>query len=152
MDGRELYSIAREFLDREFGLELDIPIFINPRMKSMFGCFRTKKGEAWQIDMSKEFMDTHPREHVIDVLKHECIHYALFTLKKPYSDKDKYFKDTCDRLGVKRTRHYRALGKFHEYTCNCGKKFHRKRKLSEGSHCQVCKTLKYVGVIEKSLN
>jgi SprT-like protein len=101
--------------------------------------------------MSKEFMKTHPEEHIIDVLKHELVHYALFELKKPHRDKDAYFKETVDRLGVCRTRTYRTLGKFHIYECtNCHKTFRRKRKLREGSRCS-CSTgnnLKYNGIIE----
>lgn len=150
MHGPELYSISREFLDKEFGLTLDIPIFINNRMKSMLGVFKHKRYEATQIEISREFIDTHPREAVIDVLKHELVHYALFILKKPYRDGDKYFKDTLDRLGISRTRTYETKGKFHKYICNCeGKVFHRKRKLQQGSHCTSCKTLKYVGMVEK---
>lgn len=152
MDSRELYSIAREFLDKEFNMKLDIPIFINSKMKTMFGCFRSKKKVAWQIDISKEFMDTHPEEHIIDVLKHELVHYACFKMKKPWGDKDAYFKETLDRLGICRTRTYKTAGKFHKYSCKCGKSFYRKRKLSKGSHCGECKTLKYIGVVERELN
>ena len=79
------------------------------------------------------------------------MHYALFEQGKPFHDKDKYFKDTLDRLGISRTRTYQSLGKFHRYTCNCGQKFDRKRKLSAGSYCETCKTLRYIGIIEKSL-
>lgn len=150
MNGPELYQIAREFLAEEFDMTLDIPIFINGRMKTTFGYFRYKNGQAWQIDMSKEFIDTQPREVVIDVLKHELVHYALFQLKKPFGDGDRYFKDTLDRLGIGRTRTYKVKGKFHKYICNCeDKTFYRKRKLQKGAYCTSCKTLKYVGVVEK---
>jgi SprT-like protein len=132
-------------------MKLDIPIFINNRMKTTFGYFRVRKGVAWQIDISKEFMDTHPEEHVIDVLKHELVHYACFEMKKPYGDGDKFFKDTLDRLGICRTRTYSTYGKFHKYGCKCGKSFYRKRKLQEGSHCSTCKTIHYIGIVKKSL-
>jgi SprT-like protein len=151
LDSRELYSISREFLDKEFDMKLEIPIFINNRMKTTYGYFQVRNEQSWKIEMSKEFIDTHPREHIIDVLKHELVHYACFEQGMPWRDKDKYFKDTLDRLGVSRTRTYHTLGKFHRYTCNCGKKFDRKRKLSAGSYCGECKTLRYVGIIEKSL-
>ena len=152
MRGTELYDIAREFLDKEFDMKLEIPIFINSRLKRTFGYFKHTKNSALQIDISQELINTHPREVVIDVLKHELVHYALFEQKKPFGDGDKYFKDTLDRLGVSRTGTYQSLGKFHEYRCNCqGKAFHRKRKLREGSHCPTCKTLKYVGIVERKI-
>lgn len=154
VDSRELYSISREFLDKEFGIKLDIPIFINNRMKTVFGYFRVRKGVAWQIDISKEFIDTHPREHIIDVLKHELVHYACFEMKKPWGDKDKYFKDTLDRLGVCRTRTYTTLGKFHKYMCNeCATSFYRKRRLAKGSRCRCSNydNLHYIGVVEREM-
>lgn len=151
MDSRELYSISREFLDKEFGMKLEIPIFINNRMKSTFGYFKVRKNVSWQIDISKELIDTHPREHVIDVLKHELVHYACFEMKKPWGDGDKYFKDTLDRLGVSRTGTYNTLGKFHKYGCKCGKSFYRKRRLQEGSKCKSCGTLHYIGIVEKEM-
>ena len=153
MDGRELYVIAREFLDKEFSIKLDIPIFINNRMKSMFGRFRRRNGVSFQIDISKEFIETHPREHVIDVLKHELVHYALFELGKPHRDGQDYFENTLKRLGISSTRTYQQLGKFHKYICKCeGNVLYRKRRIPEGGHCSKCKTLKYIGIVEKSLN
>lgn len=148
MDSRDFYPIAREFLEKEFGLELDIPIFVNTKMKRTFGYFRIRKGISWKIDISKELIDTHPKEVVIDVLKHELVHYALFELKKPFRDKDKYFKDTLDRLGVSRTRTFETKGKFHNYTCKCGNLFKRKRRVNKGSYCGICKTLEYIGYYE----
>lgn len=153
MDGRELYSIAREFLDKEFDMKLEIPIFISNRMKTVFGYFQYKnKTTPWKIQISQEFIDTHPREHVIDVLKHELVHYALFVQGKPHKDGQRYFEDTLKRLGVCATHTYKTLGKFHEYRCNCeGKVYHRKRRLPKGSICGTCKTIKYIGIVEKSL-
>lgn len=154
MNGPELYSIARDFLDKEFNMKLDIPIFISPKLKTTFGYFRTKKGVAWEIQMSKEFMDTHPREHIIDVLKHELVHYACFEMKKPWRDKDPYFKETLDRLGVCRTRTYHTLGKFHVYICDgCGNTYYKKRKLSATTKCSCYKgPLIYFGTQEKELH
>lgn len=153
MDGRELYSIAREFLDKEFGMKLEIPIFINTRLKTMFGYFQQRNKQSWKIDISKEFIDTHPKEHVIDVLKHELVHYALFEQGKPYRDGQDYFENTLKRLRISPTKTYKTYGKHHAYICNCeGKTFYRKRKLQEGSRCKVCGTLEYIGVVEKSLS
>lgn len=151
MESRDFYPIAREFLDKEFGLELEIPIFVNNRMKTMLGCFRVRKGMSKQIDISRDFIDTNPKEVVIDVLKHELVHYALFELGKPYKDKDKYFKDTLDRLGVGRTRTITTKGKFHTYTCKCGYLFYRKRRLSKDSHCKECKTIEYIDYMDKGV-
>jgi SprT-like protein len=153
MDGRELYEIAREFLDKEFNMKLEIPIFISNRMKIMFGYFQRRNNKSWKIQISQEFINTHPREHVIDVLKHELVHYALFEQGKPFRDGQQYFEDTLKRLGVCPTKTYNTLGKFHKYICNCdGNVFYRKRKIPKGAYCPKCKTLKYVGEVEKSLN
>lgn len=150
MNGRELYAIARDFLDKEFNMTLDIPIFISNRMKTTLGYFQHNKKEPIKIHMSQEFINTHPREHVIDVFKHELVHYALFVQGKPYRDGTECFESTLKRLGISSTKTYHILGKFHKYTCNCeGKQFLRKRKLKEGSYCTKCKTLKYEGIVEK---
>lgn len=148
MESRDFYPIAREFLDKEFGLELDIPIFVSNKLKRTFGYFQYRKGVAWKIEISQELIDTHPKEVVIDVLKHELVHYALFELGKPWRDKDRYFKETLDRLGVSRTRTYESKGKFHHYTCQCGKLYKRKRRVNEGTYCGTCKTLEYIGYYE----
>jgi SprT-like protein len=152
MDGRELYSIAREFLDKEFDMKLDIPIFISNRMKTMFGYFQRRNNVSWKIQMSQEFIETHPREHVIDVLKHELVHYALFEQGKPFRDGQQYFEDTLKRLGICSTRTYEALGKFHKYICNCDEAIYRKRRLPYGAICTKCRTLEYVGVVERSIS
>jgi SprT-like protein len=148
--GRDLYSIARDFLEKEFEMELEIPIFINPRLKKVLGYFQYRKGEALKIEMSQEFMGYADDEEVIDVLKHELVHYALFEKGLPHGDSDKEFKDTVDRLGIGRSNTIKLRGKFHKYICDCcGYSYHRKKRLSKGIYCKcsINSNLNYEGIV-----
>lgn len=98
-----LTNEAKAFLKSEFDLELTIPIGVNGRLSRAMGRFsheNCKERKPVKIELSKKVVDNFPDKHIKDTLYHELIHYALFVKGLPYRDSDKYFIDTCHRLGV----------------------------------------------------
>ncbi|WP_250130053.1 SprT-like domain-containing protein [Jeotgalicoccus sp. WY2] len=90
-------------------------------MKSKLGAFQIKlqnrKVVSKEIVMSHSFLINNSKETILDVLYHECVHYALYTLKKPYRDSDREFTETLERLGIAKTRTYKYKGQAYLYEC-----------------------------------
>lgn len=143
----QLVKEAAEFLHKNFDIELNVPVVISKRMKRSFGLFRyevnrrrnTKK--PIDIRMSYEFMKHRSTDEILDVLFHECVHYALFTKGLPHRDGDATFKRTVDRLGISRTRTYKFKGYAYQYTCkDCGMQTKRRMKGYEKRYiCGRCR-------------
>jgi SprT-like protein len=159
MEQIQLEHHADAFLKREFGMPLDIPIRISKRMKSKLGAFCIKyiRGKAndkeMEIVMSHTFIRNNPAETILDVLYHECVHYALFAKDQPYRDSDPSFIRTLDRLGISRTRTHMYRGESHLYECRkCGYQFSRNMKGYEKRYiCRSCRgRFSYAGVVERS--
>jgi SprT-like protein len=154
----ELVAEAQSFLSKNYsGMTLTIPIEFNTRTKNRFGGFFHErigsKIRPVKIDVSVDFIRTHPREHILDVFRHELVHYACVVLEKPHRDGEDFFENELKRLGVSSTRVYKALGDFHRYECkNCSKAYEKKRKISEHAYCNCSKApnLTYIGIVHKS--
>lgn len=130
----ELTTIAKEFLQKEYGLPLTVNIEISSKMITTFGTFYIKSVKERipkVIRLSKNFVIYQEKEVIIDVLKHELVHYACFMQGKPY--KDAYFKQELARVGSARTRTYTFKGernrKVYSYECKkCGKNIQARMK------------------------
>lgn len=130
---KELHYQANKFLEDNFGLTLEIPIRISTRMKSKLGAFQIKYQKqqvvSKEIVMSHTFLVNNSREIILDVLYHECVHYALYTLQKPYRDSDREFTETLERLGIAKTRSYKYKGQAYLYECRkCSYQFTKRVK------------------------
>ncbi|MFE8094518.1 SprT-like domain-containing protein [Bacillus toyonensis] len=125
----ELTEIAKDFLQKEYGLPLTVNVELSSKMTTTFGMFyikSVKKRIPKVIRLSKNFVTYQEKDVIIDVLKHELVHYACFMQGKPYKDKDAYFKQELARVGSARTRTYKFKGerkrKVYSYECKkCGK-------------------------------
>lgn len=143
MDTIKLREFANDFLKEHFGLELEIPIKVNTRLSSTLGCFRIMRRHGSltpvRIDMNAHLMENASPDMILDVLKHELIHYALFKLGKPYGDNDKHFRETCKSLNVVLTHSINIIQPVHIYTCGC-REFKRTRRLNKnrGYYCGTC--------------
>ncbi|KKK35378.1 hypothetical protein WN59_00650 [Salinicoccus sediminis] len=152
MDSGTLKRHADEFLERNFDMPLGVPLRISSRMKSRLGAFQVKYirgGDVkTEIVMSHEFIVHNSEEAILDVLYHECVHYALYTQDKPYRDSDALFISTLDRLGISRTRTYAYKGRSHLYECRrCRYRFSKNIKGYEKRYiCRKCRgKFSYVG-------
>lgn len=150
----ELERCAENFLRSNFNLELEVPIRISKRMKSKLGVFIVKYygGEAAgsEIVISESFIANNEQAAVLDVLYHECVHYALYKTGQPYRDSDEAFIRTLDRLGISRTRSYRYKGESFLYECRkCRYSFSKNMKGYEKRYrCRSCRgRFIYTGIV-----
>ena len=151
----ELHRYADKFLQENFGLQLDIPVRVSKRMKSKLGAFQiklqNKKVVSKEIVMSNSFIMNNSPETVLDVLYHECVHYALYTLNKPYRDSDREFTETLERLGIAKTRTYKYKGQAYLYECRkCSYQFTKRVKgYNKRYICRHCRgKFIYKGMVE----
>src|SRR5699024_11500011 len=109
-DSQTIQMHADAILEGNFDMPLDIPIRISKRMKSRLGAFQIKCRDnevvKREIVISHEFIKHNDEDTILDVLYHECVHYALYAQGRPYRDSDALFITTLDRLGISRTMTY----------------------------------------------
>lgn len=150
---QQLEEIAKQFLIENFNLKLNIPIRISNRMSRTLGNFRVMENtitgvkRAKDIAISGNLLKHYKTEDVVDTLKHECVHYALFMLGKPYQDGQHYFEKTLKQLGVSSTQTTEFKGKVHVYGCtSCNYQFHRVRRFNVSNYrCGKCRgSLAYI--------
>lgn len=147
---RELEVYAKEFLERVYNLELDIPIEINGRLTRSLGRFCTRKGKAHKIDLAKLLLTYGADRVVLDVLTHELIHYALYSTGKPYRDGQKYFENELKKHGSHSTNTLK-VGKYFILKCKKCEDilYSKKSKVKDnltGFHSMCCKAdLEYMG-------
>lgn len=149
----QMKKYAEKFLMDTYGLELIVPLEINGRLKTTCGRFiyyRTSR-KPKVVEMNKFFVQNNSDNVVLDVLRHELVHYALFMKGLPHSDGQPTFERELKRLGIvsqstidkyditsKKRNIYRNI-----YTCaiaNCGKEYATGRALkNEGiNHRCAC--------------
>mgnify|MGYP003481005361 FL=1 len=85
-------------------MNLNIPIEINGRLTRTLGAFYHNNYRALKIGISKKqvigaVIDGNI-EPILDTLRHEVVHYAMYTLKKGYNDGDKDFEDAIAKLNI----------------------------------------------------
>lgn len=146
-----IQEVAKRFLKETYNLYLFIPIIIEDLNSNQVGKFNiniySKNNIIYReiprnISISKlafEFVNDEVLEHII---KHECVHYALFNLKKPYQDEDEYFQTELKRLGIKSFISKDEFKEKYKYTCqNCGYSFISKLDLDpkyiEHKECEI---------------
>lgn len=151
------------FLRNNFDLNLDIPIEINARLTRTHGYFSHTQKKALKISMSKKFISSAVLmgeiDAVIDTLRHELVHYALFKLGKKYSDGDYEFENKLKELNIgasgmtnsskvvtRKASRYSELTP--QYHCSkCGKNYFVKSGLTTNRiyvNCSGCDCPRYV--------
>jgi SprT-like protein len=101
MDLYEVERFCRIFLKDSYNLELLIPVEINSRLSTTLGFFiyDKKSRDPIKLEFSKKFLTNGSTLDKIKVIKHECIHYALFIQNKPHKDGDEYFESELLKHG-----------------------------------------------------
>ena len=142
---RKLTKDAQKFLQEAYGLTLECPVEVNGRLKSKNGRFvysrRIKR--PVKIEISKNYIQYQDWKIVIETLKHECIHYALYMLDKPFHDGHPLFEAEIQKHDSHSTGVIRYKGKVVTYECpSCKHEWRRKKKYPNngaGYQCAKCK-------------
>jgi SprT-like protein len=151
---RKLTNEAKKFLIDAYGIQLDIPVRVNGRLKSTHGVFKHKSSrkESMSIEIGKTYIENHPWETVYSTLKHECIHYYLYERDLPYKDGHPYFENELKKHGSHSTGTVRYKGKVVEYVCTadgCKTTYRKKKRYprnGQGYRSGCCKApIKFVG-------
>lgn len=146
MSIRYIESYCRKFLNENYNVDLKIPVELNNRFTATLGCFNTnKKNEAISLEFSKKYYNHASKEDFIKLMKHECIHYALFTLGLPCEDGHPVFEKEIKKHDSNPTGtvDFRTMRNVRVYKCNC-REFVFKQTIS-ASRCSKCDAnLKYV--------
>ena len=116
MTAEELTRHAEDFLVDNYGLTLDIPIVINNRLRSTLGSFVHSGNEPVCIEIGGQVIKYGADEAILDILRHELIHYALSTLGKPFDDGHPYFEAELRKHSVASTG-TNLIGLY--YAANC---------------------------------
>jgi SprT-like protein len=143
----QLRKYAEKFLSETYGMKLTVPLEMNGRLKKACGRFVYYKNHRTpkSVQMNKYFVENNEPTVVLDVLRHELVHYALFMLGKPYSDGHPTFENELKRLGVvsqqtidKYTIQSKPT-KIQFYECaDCKHEFRRQRALANGGRYHRC--------------
>lgn len=143
----QLKMYAKKFLQETYGMELIVPLELNGRLKRACGRFvyYVRSGKPKSVEMNKYFVENNEPVVVLDVLRHELVHYALFMQGKPHSDGHPVFENELKRLGVvsqKTIDKYEIQSKptkIQFYQCaDCGATFKRQRALANGGRNHRC--------------
>ena len=159
----ELLQYTRNFLNENYGLEFNVPLVINGRLKVTYGRFRyqinrfTGEKKAVSVELNKTFIISNGKDDVLNILRHELIHYALFMLGKPHSDGEAYFErelkkhNTYSQMDMKHVSLKSCYKKMYSYECGCGKK-ETSKNIARGTYsCRVCKQRLVVTGVESKL-
>lgn len=156
MDQLQIESYCRKFLMDNYNIELDIPVLINSRLSRRLGQFvsslntTTGVSKALRIEFSKKYLENGRLEDIISTIKHECIHYALYSLNKPYKDGEPLFESELRKHGSHSTGTTRLQleRNVNVYKCSCQEHVTLKALKNNGAYhtCKVCSSyLKYLG-------
>lgn len=143
-----LTRYADDFLKENYGIRLNIPIKINGRLIKTMGRFvyfvHSKKPSV--IELSKILIENNEMDVILNILKHELVHYALFVLGKPSDDGEEYFENELKRLGIVSQSTIKDITinvPRHVYVCNnCNHHYKVKRRLKYDGYfhrCNHCK-------------
>lgn len=123
MDAEQIKKYANRFLRREYQIELIIPIVINARLSSTLGqlIYNKTNNRPVRLEFSKRYLINGDIEDIKKVIKHECIHYALFMKKLPYNDGDPYFEEELRKHNSIATDviSFKTLRNVRIYKCDC---------------------------------
>lgn len=142
---QELHNHAEKFLMENFGMHFNIPIKINARLRTTGGRFRYRTNTInnlstpIDIEIAKFICENATIDKLLNILEHECVHYALFELGLPYADSDIYFIETCKRLNV--CLSHNIAKENYSYVCpECGVVKESNRKIPKGYYttCKHC--------------
>lgn len=107
-----------QFISKNYGVRLRIPVIWSNRLRVRWGYFKVgyryvivnRNGrkvrkrqivhDEMKIVLNKDLIKAKSKGHVLGVVKHEALHYALCITNKPFSDGDKHFEQELKKHGL----------------------------------------------------
>lgn len=98
----------RKIIKRYWGMDCEIPIHINGRLKKTLGryLYETEQNGVIPIaiELSKEMIEHANKRFILLILKHEVCHYILSIKDLPFLDGDDVFEQELIRIGSLSTK------------------------------------------------
>lgn len=118
-----LSDYADKFLQKNYNIQLEIPIERNNRLKRALGVYKHSKNNdlPLKIELAGFLLEYGSESTILGILKHELIHYALHVCNKPFKDGHPYFENELKKHNVPSTNELK-VGKYYKLKCNgCNK-------------------------------
>jgi SprT-like protein len=117
-----------KFLKDNYNLELIVPVKFNGRLITTLGAFvhKSKPLNPLYIEFNKKFVENAKLDDIISIIKHECIHYAMYMLNKPFYDGDKEFEEELTKHAASSTDQiqFYVERNVRVYKCKCREHIH----------------------------
>lgn len=96
---------------------IDVPVCINGRLSRTLGRvhFMRETCCPTKIEFSRTLLENGTDEDIINVIKHEYVHYFLLTTTAEDHGHDWMFKDKCAEIGCTHDKTHNALQKEQKY-------------------------------------
>lgn len=114
----ELKKEMHKFTMKNYGVPLNIPVRWDGRLTVTWGKFRVKRTtvsgfyngkmrragellpETMQITLNRSLLTARNKEMVLNIAKHEALHFAMCVKGKPFLDGEPYFESELKRHGL----------------------------------------------------
>ena len=112
----DLYAEADRFLWENYRDILVVPIEIEEDFIFEEGAFECTRKSPRRILIAEFVMIFADDDVVLDVLRHELVHYALHRRKEPFADGHPHFESELERHGIASSGST-MIGIYHLYEC-----------------------------------
>ena len=151
-----IMPFAYSFLLDNYGIEGTPKVFISNSLEDCLARIEPYKDEegndSTRILVSRRLIAYYDFDEVVNVVKHELVHYALAYQGKNFRDGEDDFENELERLGLPTGGDMNLRGKVYIYSCNYQHnevELHRTKKRTNVDQriCPICKhPMKYKGV------
>lgn len=141
---RYIEDKCRVFLKEEYNIDLDVPVIVNNKLKNTYGnvnYFINCKEDVIvkSIEFHGGILKTNRYDNINNLIKHECIHYALIKQKKGFKDTDLDFNKELERLGVG-SCDLTLDHNFYIFECKNCNKIVKCSMINSNKRCNTCDT------------
>ena len=125
-----------------------IPVKVNSRLSTTLGRVKYCNLRPTSIEFSAKLLENGTDNDVINVIKHEYVHYFLMITTRENHGHDRVFKNKCAEIGCTHDKTHNALDndeptekeyKYDIYCDNCGVVAHYARRGKIINNIQYCR-------------
>ena len=129
MENKALQSLVQRISLEYFNKPFLHQAVFNNRLRTTGGRYMLQNHN---IEISMKQFEAYGEEAIIDIIKHELVHYHLHIEGKGYKHRDRDFKQLAQQVGAPRFCYPVPDAHFkHLYRCKkCNNEFPRKRRMS----------------------
>ncbi|QCT75540.1 SprT family protein [Macrococcoides canis] len=129
MENKALQSLVQRISLEYFNKPFRHQALFNNRLRTTGGRYML---QSHNIEINKKQFEAYGEEAIIDIIKHELVHYHLHIEGKGYKHRDRDFKQLAQQVGAPRYCSPLPDIRFkYRYICKkCNNEYPRKRRMS----------------------